>query len=170
MRSVPKSLLWAWAVATAALYGVLAYGSYVTLPFLARGTLGFDMRPLGMPVDEAESYLTDMWWRAGVYYTDVLRPLDTAFIAALSVLAIAVAMRLGGRLAVPSIVFALAYAGADLLENYYVGLVMAPGSTSTGDWPIDLGLITIATRTKFATLILMALFLLIQWRRSHAQR
>ncbi|TDT74223.1 hypothetical protein BDE40_3011 [Litoreibacter halocynthiae] len=168
MRSVPKSLLWAWAVATAALYGVLAYGSYVTLPFLARGILGFDMRPFGMPFDIAEPYIVNLTSDAQGYYFGVLRPLDTAFIVALVLLAVALAQRFGGKLFWLSLCAAFLYGAADFVENWLVGLAMGDGFHLIA--PEAFEKIAQFTKLKFAALVLMAASLLLQWRRADAQR
>ena len=168
MLSVPKPLLWAWAVATAALYGVLAYGSYVTLPSLAGGVLGFDMRPLGMPVDLAAPYIQGLTSAARDYYFGTLRPLDTAFIAALVMLSSALARRFGGRFFWLSFGAALVYGASDLIENRLVGEAMAVSFQTEAAAHFEA--ITFATRIKFAALALLVASLVFQWRRSHAQR
>ena len=168
MRSIPKPLIWAWAVVTVALYGVLAYGSYVTLPSFTGGILGFDMRPFGMPFDIAKPYIVNLTSDARGYYFGVLRPLDTAFIVALVLLAVALAQRFGGKLFWLSLGAAFLYGAADVLENRLVGIAMLDGFHLIVPETFDK--ISLFTKLKFAGLVLMASSLLIQWRRSNAQR
>ncbi|WP_139229788.1 hypothetical protein [Litoreibacter janthinus] len=160
---MPKPLLWAWAVTTAALYGVLAYGSYVTMPSLAGGMLGFDMRPLGMNASDGATYMAAMTDAGRLYYLTWLKPLDTAFIAALVVLGVALSRTFDGRLLWMSVVAALVYGVMDLAENQMVASLM---KEAQGGSDPEFALIAWATRSKFAAIAVMALTLLAQWRRS----
>lgn len=166
---MPKTLLWAWAALVAALYAVLAYGSYVTLPSLTDGLLGFDMQIFGMNKDEAVAYERALTEAGRAYYLDWLRPLDSVFIVVLTGFLLALSWTFKGVLGGLGAVAALAYAGFDWLENSLVADVMTYGSKETLS---DIGFIAKTTTAKFVSLglAIIALSLAFNRRRSHAQR
>lgn len=168
LPSVPKPLIWALAATTAALYAVLAYGSYVTVPSLAGGVLGFDMRPMGMPVEVGQLYLQNMTSAAKDYYSGRLWPLDTAFIAALVTLVIVVSTRIGGRLCMVTAMLAMGYGIVDFQENR---LVLEAMQLSVDVSVLAyLNAIRWITSLKFVALLLVGASLITQWRYTHAQR
>ncbi|MEP3348029.1 MAG: hypothetical protein ABJN34_03455 [Litoreibacter sp.] len=168
LPSAPKSLLWAWAVVTGALYCVLAYGSYVTMPSLAGGIAGFDMQPFGMSGEQGIAYLAAMTEEGRDYYLNWLKPVDTAFIAALSALLLLLAIRIKGWSGGITGLSALAYASFDLVENLLVSSLITHGTKSdTADFVETIAMFTTA---KFLSLGVVGVALIIGWRRSNAQR
>lgn len=161
-----RTALKLWAVATALLYALLAYGSYVTLPSHAGGMLGFDMRPFGMSGAEGVAYLDALTEAGRRYYADWLKPLDTVFLISLTLLLMALARRQKGFLAVLAGIAALAYGCFDLVENTLVADMMM-SRTETGQIQA-IAQIAGITMAKFASLALAALLLLVGWRRRTA--
>ncbi|PTX54261.1 hypothetical protein C8N43_3074 [Litoreibacter ponti] len=169
MPTAPKPLLWTWAALTAALYAVLAYGSYVTLPSHAGGMLGFDMRPLGMGGAEGVAYLDALTPAGRLYYTNWLKPLDTVFLIALALLILGAASRVRGVVGLVAAGAALAYAAFDLIENQAVTALMVP-RVETGYAEFIDGF-RWATQAKFASLAVAGPALCLgglKGRRAHA--
>lgn len=159
---MPKTALRVWAAVAAALYAALAYGSYVTLPALAGGILGFDMRPLGMKEAEGLAYLEAMSKAGREYYLDWLKLLDTAFIMTLTGFLLAQSWRLKGLVGGVAAIAALAYAGFDLLENAHVASLVSL-EFENGEIAMieDIGALT---RGKFASLGAAAVVLILAWK------
>lgn len=152
----------------AAIYALLAYMSYIKMPSLTGGVLGFDMRPLGMSNDIAAAYISDLTTPARDFYFNVLRPVDTTFIIAFCVVLYRLASTLGGRLFWLTIGAVILYAIADFSENRAVGIVMKPAFHMDGFAPFEM--IALMTRIKFGALIIAAVSLFFQWRSSNAKR
>lgn len=158
---VARSALWIWAGLTAALYAALAYGSYFTLPSLAGGVLGFDMRPFGMSGPDGVAYLEGVTKAGREYYLTWLIHLDHLFIAALTLLLIAVAWPMRGVTGALAATAALAYAGMDVAENHVVkDLMTRPADARLAD---GVERVSTTTTLKFACLGVALLTIAIGW-------
>ena len=148
----------------AALYALLAYGSYVTLPSHAGGMQGFDMRPLGMSGADGMAYMAAMTEAGRDYYLNWLEPLDFAFIVALTGLILTLCWCFRGLSGGLAAVGVVSYALCDLVENTLVSSLMAFGSTSGAGETI--AAIATVTTGKFASLVVAAIALAVAWRQS----
>ncbi|WP_298260382.1 hypothetical protein [uncultured Litoreibacter sp.] len=168
MPSALNALLWALAALAAALYGALAYGSFVTMPSLAGGILGFDMRPFGMSGARGGIYLSAMTEAGRDYYVNWLKPVDTVFIGTLTTLLLLLAFKLRRWRGWLIAVSASAYAAFDLLENLLVSSLITHGAkSSTSDFVQTIAMFTTG---KFLSLAIALIALKLAWRSAHAQR
>ncbi len=153
------------AVVTAALLLALNYVALVRLGFAGQVP---DLIPLGASVAQIVEFRDALGFEGRTLFNGTYRPLDFGFLLCLTLLLVQIARALRPRRYWwVIVVFALIFGVADFVENYFLAeIVNAVTHQLNGDLAKHVNL---ATRVKFAALLLAAAALITCWRQEGTQ-
>ena len=164
-----RLIFWMMFAVMLGVYLVMVLWSLPLLMADAGGLPVFDLRPAGYSFDEAQAFLAALSPEGRAFYLDVQQWLDTAYPALMGVtLVMAFGFLFRGALRWIAIVFALAGAVFDYLENAAVAGMLRAGSEG-----ITPDMVATASRwtllksgaVTLAMLMLIAGLVMLLWRR-----
>jgi len=151
---------------TAALFLVLNYINYVSLPPEASGRTLLDLNPLGYSVQSALDWAAGLTQAGRALYLGPITYIDGVFMVALSLSLAALAIHLTPSWTVARIgicVFAAIYLYTDVQEGYLIRqLVLTEGGAGAGAYA---AIASLSTKIKFASLAVAAIWLVGLWRK-----
>ncbi len=164
-----RLIFWMMFAVMLGVYLVMVLWSLPLIAMDAGGLPAFDMRPTGYSYDEAQAFLAALSPDGRAFYLDVQQWLDTAYPALLGVtLVMAFGVLFRGVLRWAAIVFALAGAVFDYLENAAVAEMLRVGSEGvTPDMVATASRWTLlkSGAVTLAMLMLVAALAMLVWRR-----
>lgn len=148
------------ALVTSVIVGALNYVAFVRLGFAGQIP---DLNPLGASPEDIICFRDALGFEGRALFNGTYRPLDWAMITCLTGLLILVAWFLKPRKFWWTVaVLGLFYAGADIFENQRLAIVV--NVVSHPQEASYLAQINLATRVKFAALLLAGAAILTSWR------